>query len=324
MAPSSATNALWCSPASSRVSRPGGSATAAAPPASCGSTPTETVNSSRLAAALDGNLTDPLWVKGRIAFLSDHEGYGNLYSVLPNGSDLRRHTDHEDFYVRHAATDGERVIFESAGELWLLPSLDAEAVKLDIVARFRLAGAPARPAEALAAPRRRRTGPHGRVQRRRIPRNRPLAAAQGRPLPRPRSHPGRPGTAAAAVRRGPDRLCRGPRRRRGPVPKGHCGAAGRSGCGSIEGPAAGRAVRCQVNGPAGGFRRGRRHAVAEAGVRSRADRRRINPRRCKRFRVRPGHSGPGPGCSRRSRLHLRLRARPGPCGRRREGRACLR
>ncbi|AXJ10776.1 S41 family peptidase [Arthrobacter sp. PM3] len=86
----------------------------------------------RLVPELDGNLTDPLWVKGRIAFLSDHEGYGNLYSVLPNGSDLRRHTDHEDFYVRHAATDGERIIFESAGELWLLPNLDAEAVRLDI------------------------------------------------------------------------------------------------------------------------------------------------------------------------------------------------
>ncbi len=86
----------------------------------------------RLAPTLDGNLTDPLWIKGRIAFLSDHEGYGNLYSVLPNGSDLRRHTDHEDFYVRHASTDGQRVVFESAGELWLLASLDAEAVKLDI------------------------------------------------------------------------------------------------------------------------------------------------------------------------------------------------
>lgn len=86
----------------------------------------------RLAAELDGNLTDPMWVRGRIAFLSDHEGYGNLYSVLPNGTDLRRHTDHEDFYVRHAATDGERVVFESAGELWLLSGLDAEAVKLDI------------------------------------------------------------------------------------------------------------------------------------------------------------------------------------------------
>ncbi|KUM37587.1 S41 family peptidase [Arthrobacter sp. EPSL27] len=86
----------------------------------------------RLAAGLDGNLTDPMWVDGRIAFLSDHEGYGNLYSVLPNGSDLRRHTDHEDFYVRHAATDGRRVVFESAGELWLLPDLGADAVKLDI------------------------------------------------------------------------------------------------------------------------------------------------------------------------------------------------
>ena len=73
-----------------------------------------------------------MWVDGRIAFLSDHEGYGNLYSVLPNGSDLRRHTDHEDFYVRHAATDGQRVIFESAGELWLLPDLGSDAVKLEI------------------------------------------------------------------------------------------------------------------------------------------------------------------------------------------------
>ncbi|MCU1539182.1 MAG: peptidase [Arthrobacter sp.] len=86
----------------------------------------------RLAPELDGNLTDPMWVEGRIAFLSDHEGYGNLYSVLPNGTDLRRHTDHEDFYVRHAATDGTRVVFESAGELWLLPNLGSDAVKLGI------------------------------------------------------------------------------------------------------------------------------------------------------------------------------------------------
>ncbi|MGO4187287.1 S41 family peptidase [Pseudarthrobacter sp. TAF60_1] len=86
----------------------------------------------RLVPELDGNLTDPMWVKGRVAFLSDHEGFGNLYSVLPGGGDLRRHTDHEDFYVRHAASDGERVVFESAGELWVLHDLSSEAVRLDI------------------------------------------------------------------------------------------------------------------------------------------------------------------------------------------------
>jgi tricorn protease len=86
----------------------------------------------RLVPELNGNLADPMWVDGRIAFLSDHEGYGNLYSVLPNGKDLRRHTDHEDFYVRHAATDGKRVIFESAGELWVLHDLGSDAVRLEI------------------------------------------------------------------------------------------------------------------------------------------------------------------------------------------------
>ncbi|WP_411376185.1 S41 family peptidase [Arthrobacter sp. MPF02] len=86
----------------------------------------------RLLPDLDGNLADPMWVDGRIAFLSDHEGYGNLYSVLPDGKDLRRHTDHGDFYVRHAATDGKRVIFESAGELWVLHDLGLDAVRLDI------------------------------------------------------------------------------------------------------------------------------------------------------------------------------------------------
>ncbi|TDK24156.1 peptidase S41 [Arthrobacter crusticola] len=89
---------------------------------------------SRFVPELDGNLTDPMWVGGRVAFLSDHEGYGNLYSVDRQGSDLRRHTDNEDFYVRHASTDGERIVYESAGQLWLLGSLEPETApeRLDI------------------------------------------------------------------------------------------------------------------------------------------------------------------------------------------------
>ncbi|MDT0572096.1 PDZ domain-containing protein [Streptomyces sp. DSM 3412] len=87
----------------------------------------------RLHTELDGNLEYPMWVGDRIAFLSDHEGVGALYSSLADGSDLRRHTPVDGFYARHAATDGTRVVYASAGELWLLDDLDgAEPRRLDI------------------------------------------------------------------------------------------------------------------------------------------------------------------------------------------------
>ncbi|MFG2501440.1 S41 family peptidase [Streptomyces sp. NPDC048441] len=83
---------------------------------------------------LDGHLDAPMFVGGRIAFLSDHQGIGNLYSCLPDGSDLRRHTDHDAFYARHASSDGTRVVYQCAGEIWLVDDLSAASVprKLDV------------------------------------------------------------------------------------------------------------------------------------------------------------------------------------------------
>lgn len=88
----------------------------------------------RLVPDLNGHLDSVMFVGGRIAFLSDHEGTGNLYSVLPDGSDLRRHTDHADFYARHASTDGSRVVYQCAGALWLVEDFGPEAVprRLDV------------------------------------------------------------------------------------------------------------------------------------------------------------------------------------------------
>ncbi|ALC23279.1 S41 family peptidase [Streptomyces pristinaespiralis] len=87
----------------------------------------------RLHEDIDGNVEYPLWVGERVAFLSDHEGVGALYSSLPDGSDLRRHTGLDGFYARHAATDGIRVAYACAGELWLLDGLDGEQPRrLDI------------------------------------------------------------------------------------------------------------------------------------------------------------------------------------------------
>nr|WTC09368.1 S41 family peptidase [Streptomyces anthocyanicus] len=77
----------------------------------------------RLLPDLGGHLCAPMFVGGRIAFLSDHEGVGNLYSCAQDGTGLRRHTDHDAFYARNAASDGTRVVYQCAGDLWIVDDL---------------------------------------------------------------------------------------------------------------------------------------------------------------------------------------------------------
>ncbi|MBF0500055.1 MAG: PDZ domain-containing protein [Candidatus Riflebacteria bacterium] len=50
--------------------------------------------------SLPGNLVLPMWISDRIFFVSDHEGVANIYSCTPTGADLKRHTHHQDFFVR--------------------------------------------------------------------------------------------------------------------------------------------------------------------------------------------------------------------------------
>ncbi|GGJ23585.1 S41 family peptidase [Streptomyces brasiliensis] len=88
----------------------------------------------RLLEGIGGHLASPMFVGGRIAFLSDHEGVGNLYSCAYDGSDLRRHTDHDAFYARNAASDGTRVVYQCAGDLWIVDDLSPHSVprRLDV------------------------------------------------------------------------------------------------------------------------------------------------------------------------------------------------
>src|SRR6185437_14115642 len=81
----------------------------------------------RVLADVPGQLISPMLVGGRLAFISDHEGTGNVYSCALDGTGLYRHTDHDGTYARNASTDGERVVYHAAGDIWLLDSLDAPA-----------------------------------------------------------------------------------------------------------------------------------------------------------------------------------------------------
>jgi len=80
----------------------------------------------------DGNPTWPMFIAGRVFFVADHEGIGNLYSCAPDGTDLRRHTHEAEYYVRHPATDGTRVVYGAGGAISLYDASDDSVREISI------------------------------------------------------------------------------------------------------------------------------------------------------------------------------------------------
>ncbi len=87
----------------------------------------------RILSDLGGSLACPMWLGERVYFLSDHEGIGNLYSVAPDGSDLTRHSAHEDFYARDARSDGRVVVYAAGGRLYRFAPGDPAPEQIPVV-----------------------------------------------------------------------------------------------------------------------------------------------------------------------------------------------
>ena len=178
------------------------------------------------------------------------------------------------FYARHASTDGQRVVYESAGELWIL----------DVAGPGRAAAPAGRSGSAGRARAREpfrvdtaseltlgRPGPHRPVQHRAGPRHRAPAHPPRRPGPHAARRAGRPGPAGAPARRRTGRCgsttsrartrCASPRSTRGPrsaaaaAPVRRRGAGPGAGAGPGPGRLGGGAGRARR--PAAGARPGR-------------------------------------------------------------------
>ncbi len=100
-------------------------------------------NFARFLPDLRGNIASPMWLVkpveagdegdgGRVYFVSDHEGIGNLYSSKPDATDLQRHTDHEDYYVRNPHSDGTRIVYHVGADLFVFDPTTDTASRVDV------------------------------------------------------------------------------------------------------------------------------------------------------------------------------------------------
>lgn len=73
-----------------------------------------------LTADYAGTSFNPMFWNGRVYFLTDRDGTMNLFSMDPNGHDLKQLTHHSGFDVESASLSEGRIVYQCGADLWLL------------------------------------------------------------------------------------------------------------------------------------------------------------------------------------------------------------
>ena len=70
-----------------------------------------------LTADYPGTSKKPMWWEGRVYFASDRDGTMNLWSMAPDGGDLRQHTEHSGWDVQAPRLDGGRITYQLGADI---------------------------------------------------------------------------------------------------------------------------------------------------------------------------------------------------------------
>jgi len=70
-----------------------------------------------LTPTFKGQSRDPMWWKGRVYFTTDRDGIMNLWSMKPDGSDLKQFTKHKQFDVKSPALQNGNIVYQHGADL---------------------------------------------------------------------------------------------------------------------------------------------------------------------------------------------------------------
>jgi tricorn protease len=73
-----------------------------------------------------GTSKNPMWWKGRVYLLSDRDGAMNVWSMKPDGSDLKQHTKHTDWDAASASLSDGRIAYQLGADIHVLDIASGE------------------------------------------------------------------------------------------------------------------------------------------------------------------------------------------------------
>ncbi|MEL6190536.1 MAG: S41 family peptidase [Bacteroidota bacterium] len=86
----------------------------------------------QLTKGYDGGSHHPLWINGRVYFITDRDGVMNIWSMNEEGEDLKQHTTHTPFDVRYASSHGNHIVYQLGADIWHYDIEKGTQTKVDI------------------------------------------------------------------------------------------------------------------------------------------------------------------------------------------------